>query len=400
MKETEVLKIAMIRELLNMMKRKFLPVGQGAFYCEKFCFAELGTKLNVIYDCGSSTDLKIVQRKIQENFKKGEPIEALIISHLDEDHINGIPYLLKYCRVKKIYFPLISSQNSALLKIGFEIRKCNRFVMEFLDNPLVAINSLQLEYEPILVQIREYEDEGYSSIDMVNNIPSGQNLMNNIINSNKKYTSNLLHKWEYIPYNFRQADRIRRLMDALRGEFQKQDIEINEIEGLWRKGSDSDRKKIKAAYKKVPGSFNTNSMVLFSGTRDTDCYQIVGCPCGCICSCGSCRHMRFCCKEQVSGCLYMGDYDATGKNKWMQLKKAYRMYWDSIGCVQIPHHGSKHNFNSELMKFRCIYVISAGFSNRYGHPHASVVKQFLFNHIMPYIITEKNESELVIFVTL
>lgn len=392
--------IAMIREMLNMMERKFLPVGQGAFYCEKFYFAEWGTKLNVIYDCGSSTDLKIVQGKIKENFEKGETIEALIISHLDEDHINGIQYLLQYCTVKKIYFPLISSQNSALMKIGFEIRKCDPFVVEFLNNPLGAINSLQLEYEPIFVQIREHEDEGYSSFDMANSIPSGQNLMNDIINANKKHISGLLYDWEYIPYNFRQADRIRRLMDALRGEFQRQDIKINEIEELWRNGGDSDRKKIKAAYKKVPGSFNTNSMVLFSGIRHTYCYQTVACPCRCICSCNSCRYMRFCCKEQVSGCLYMGDYDAAGKNKWMQLKKAYRMYWDSIGCVQVPHHGSKHNFNPKLLEFRCIYVISAGFSNRYRHPHASVVKQFLFNHVMPYIVTEKDESELVTFVNL
>lgn len=76
------------------------------------------------------------------------------------------------------------------------------------------------------------------------------------------------------------------------------------------------------------------------------------------------------------------------------------MYWDSIGCVQVPHHGSKHNFNPKLLEFRCIYVISAGFSNRYRHPHESVVKQFLFNHVMPYIVTEKDESELVTFVNL
>lgn len=73
------------------MIRKFLPVGQGAFYYEHFgeCETSTGKVINVVYDCGSSTDVKIVEQQIERNFSRKEKINALVISHLHEDHING-----------------------------------------------------------------------------------------------------------------------------------------------------------------------------------------------------------------------------------------------------------------------------------------------------------------------
>ena len=56
-----------------MMIRSFLPVGQGAFYCEQFGgFAET-ERVNIIYDCGSSTNVKLVEEQIKNNFQKNSP---------------------------------------------------------------------------------------------------------------------------------------------------------------------------------------------------------------------------------------------------------------------------------------------------------------------------------------
>ncbi|MGN0413598.1 MAG: hypothetical protein ACI4FV_11240 [Lachnospiraceae bacterium] len=43
------------------MIRKFLPVGQGAFYCECFDNLVAGESINIIYDCGSSSEIKNVE---------------------------------------------------------------------------------------------------------------------------------------------------------------------------------------------------------------------------------------------------------------------------------------------------------------------------------------------------
>ena len=39
-----------------MMIRSFLPVGQGAFYCEQFMWNFETERINIVYDCGSSTN--------------------------------------------------------------------------------------------------------------------------------------------------------------------------------------------------------------------------------------------------------------------------------------------------------------------------------------------------------
>lgn len=120
-----------------MMIRSFLPVGQGAFYCEQFGGKCQDARLNIIYDCGSVTDINYVKQQIDTNFAQDEIVHALFLSHLDADHINGIPYLLRHCRVQKIFFPLLTQRDSRLIRlsnminggVGFS------FVESFIENP-------------------------------------------------------------------------------------------------------------------------------------------------------------------------------------------------------------------------------------------------------------------------
>ena len=120
------------------MLRNFLPVGQGAFYCESFR-CKNGKKINVVYDCGSSTDVKIVEYEIINNFKQGEVIHALFISRLDEDHVNGIPFLLKYCNVKNVFYTIISDKDKLDLKIYLQIIDKNGFAYRFLNEPFQTV---------------------------------------------------------------------------------------------------------------------------------------------------------------------------------------------------------------------------------------------------------------------
>ena len=93
--------------------RSFFPIGQGAFFRETFLYGE--NKYNVIYDCGSSSNSVLVETTIRNEFSKDETIDALFISHFDEDHINGIPFLLEYCNVRRIFFPLLTTRDKIAL---------------------------------------------------------------------------------------------------------------------------------------------------------------------------------------------------------------------------------------------------------------------------------------------
>lgn len=358
-----------------MLIRSFLPVGQGAFYCE--CFAGIDNdNVNVVYDCGSLPDKGVVEREIKNNFREGEKIDAVVISHLDEDHVNGIPFLLKYCEVKRIYFPLITQENKTFMKIKYKINNISGFPYDFLENPYEAIKSISSESQLFAVR-EEGEDQGNVG-DNIPTVESGRNLSGDIGRDDfpRRYG-----QWLYIPFNFRQRSRIEDLLNNLEKNFGKR-ITAGEVEDLWKDNSNGDRDNIRAAYKKVPGGLNTNSMVLFSGVTNDILrqfkYSCRGLRCDCFLKC----HHR------PAGCLYMGDYDASGKNKWDRLVNAYRKYWKWIGCVQIPHHGSCHNFNDNFLNMDAFFVVSAGYKNRYRHPHGNVLKRLLMTGHVPHIVTE------------
>lgn len=44
-------------------------------------------------------------------------------------------------------------------------------------------------------------------------------------------------------------------------------MENKDLLDIWENGTDYERNMIKSVYRKVKGSFNTNSMTLYSGTR-------------------------------------------------------------------------------------------------------------------------------------
>lgn len=392
-----------------MMVRSFLPVGQGAFYCETFESNISDKSIHVVYDCGSVTTGGNLKKIIKNHFQKEEEIQAVFISHLDEDHINGIPDLLRYCRVQRIYFPLISSDNIILMKIWFWINGINGFTLDFLVDPEKAIESLGLdiEHRPNLIQIREgdiqideMERVGREKEERVregnlSEIDSGHNVFTDIKTDNNYKIP--CTDWKYIPFNFRQDKRIKILMDELKNKFNRT-IMKKELEQIWVKnyieGFKNDKDKdvktlIKEAYKNVPGNFNTNSMTLFSGEINNQYNQILNMHNGPYCCCDD---------HRPSGCLYTGDYDASGKMKWNQLRHVYDKYWESIGCIQIPHHGSKYNFNTNFLKIKGIFVISAGYSNKFKHPHSCVMEACMLKSIKPYVVTEDIGSAVYILI--
>lgn len=372
-----------------MMIRSFLPVGQGAFYCEQFEGWGDNEDVNIVYDCGSSTNVKLVEKQIRDNFYKDQTIHAVFISHLDDDHINGIPFLLKYCHVKKMFFPLITEKNTKYISL-LNIIKNNgeeSFASLFVRDPYEAFNQFDIADRPKLYKVEENDQSGNNEIDAML-IRSGENVIERIL-ENVIYNSSLEREWLFIPYNFRQEDRLEFLQNELENCFGK-DMDSADLQSIWENGTDTERNKIKDCYKKVKGSFNTNSMTLYSGMEAQVAIQYVGHGVN-----DTCHAKRYCCCDsKMAGCLYMGDYDASGKYKWKELYEAYDTYWENIGCIQIPHHGSKHNYNSKLAQLDAFYVMSAGARNRYHHPHSIVIKDLLFNGHFPYIVTEYKCSEL------
>ncbi len=73
---------------------------------------------------------------------------------------------------------------------------------------------------------------------------------------------------------------------------------------------------------------------------------------------------------------------------------------DVFGAIQIPHHGSRDNFDEEIISKACnahVYFTSAGEKNHYGHPHCKVIKTLLHNYKFIAIVSESSEPFVMNF---
>ena len=374
------------------MIRSFLPVGQGAFYTEQFS-GSFG-QINVVYDCGSQTSLPLLRRQIQQTFAPGSVIDAVFISHLHADHINGLPFLLTHYRVKNLFFPLLTQEHRQLLLLRDLVAPngpTTPFLTSFLTNPYQAFGELDLDYTPTLYQIRDYRQPDLSSnLDAIS-LPSGETVSHIILPGGDKD----LDDWLYLPFNFQQDTRLAILRSALRKIFHRDYSPEELAEGL-EDGTIS-YADLRQAYHQVPNTFNTNSMTLLSSSQSSQYAQVPLSPNLAVnlrqCS-SHCSQSQCCVSSYPSGCLYTGDYEASKPPLYQELAHAYDSYMADIGCLQLPHHGSRYNYNTDLSHLpACMfYIASAASSNKNHHPHASVLKDILAHNRLPLPVSEQTDS--------
>ena len=306
--------------------------------------------------------------------------------------MSGVEALLTKCEVKRICFPLITEEMKQTLKIKIMIEEAignsySKFIREFIEDPEVAIKKIKEDMEIELIEILSNDEENI--VEENNKKIDGEDTKNKKIKRIKKKSGEdiakeikgLKHscnenKWELIPYNFKQETRIIEFEENLEKEFGKK-ISLKEVEKIWKENEDN-REKIKKVYESLKGDLNTNSMTLFSGVRQAR------------------KQIQYDSSYVKLGCLYTGDYKAE-KDKWETLEQAYEGYWEWIGMIQVPHHGSSRNCNDTLISKKAVYFLSAGEKNSYKHPSPEVVKNIMFKYNNSlYVVTENKGLKIVL----
>ena len=319
--------------------RTFYEVGEGLFTVERVA------GFNFVYDCGGqrfddNNGGKGIRTIVKETFSEGEEIEAVFISHYDNDHINGIHTLLTHCKVKRLILPMMS-----------DLQRCWYIVTQIYNSDLLAfvlspddyVQNLGIEtkinyvYYPNEEELHPndipdaFEDLGNGQLD---NIPSGCKL---------RVKSGV--DWVFIPYNIRILAKTEEdnFLDELRKIYPTLGYNKNKIKDLWEANSLATGKsnKVKTALKnailratgKNLTDINATSLTVYSGPL---------CPTSAI--------------QYRCGCLYLGDYNA--KDNFKNLMTAYSVVWNNVGIVQIPHHGSDHNFDKGLVNQGMLCVVS------------------------------------------
>lgn len=317
------------------VKRVFYPVGQGAFYSERF-YDENNNIYNMIYDCGTlfrNNDF-LLNNIIEQELKNVE-IDCLYISHFHKDHISGIENLIQKNKIKRILVPYLSIEEILVNEIyliknfGFDSYIVNFF------------NSIYIQEDEEIK--KEIKDKKISVII----------IKENHSDSIKKDDNNV---WFFESYVSKKDPQIYKefiySINSLLGKKISVPVKPKDLLEFLKKDNNKNFDDLCEKFKECFKNLNSTSIVLYSGSQDSNQnFKNIVIP-----------------KE----CIYFGDFNINTDKKVLNFIKNFC----DIGCIQIPHHGSHYSFDSSLIqKEKCEYVISVG-ENYYKHPSIRVINIF------------------------
>ena len=380
------------------------PIGQGGFYTETLSQGD--QKVNIVYDCGgfgtngltSMNDyLKSYIEYINNN---GQKIDAIFISHFHADHINGLQYLLDNITVDYLIIPqltddvifeaLIYNYSLATSESYFQIDQLNQFLVNlYLHNEDIFTNGntkvIQITSRTQSLDLPEQSQN--TQFEFVIQEEYRQN-NNRIVPS-----GTIFHccEWLFIPYNIEMNNN---QIDTLKNKFTvKFGIDTSSSRFLRNLPKIVKQKGVdvcKEIYNEVFGTqHNGYSMTLFSGTIDLSLGDFS-------------RHYLLYHKYIYLNILYTGDFEPDKSNKSINTSEYnkkidaliyfYKPMWDIISFIQVPHHGSIHNYHDDLYKKKEVGFISVGNHNSYNHPSIETLCKMQHQHCTPIIVTEDKSS--------
>lgn len=332
------------------INRIFYPVGFGAFYTEKHV-SKNGT-MTIVYDCGTKTSSVDLTNIIKLAFpKQGEAIDILFISHFHEDHVSGVEFLMKHCKIDKVVIPYIPEGDRMLFVLTEGLDVYSQLILDTdeyfgQDTKVVRIMS---EYQQMV------DDPGENI--MQSGIALG--LPPNI------------SKWMLIPFNYNYAYKITELKDKLSESGLS-------YEALGDKGYiENNFNRIMGVYKDLKGDPNNTSLVLISGSI-YDCNWMCGCYRDIVIALCS------------PNCIYLGDISMKTMRFMKRLKTLLELFPNSMVTIQIPHHGSDRNLDASILSHYSASVISHDHVDK-KHPSASVLKD-IDEHGSAFIAVTEDKS--------
>lgn len=367
--------------LFDKMVRTFHPVGQGAYYTEQFLRGGRPV-FTMAYDCGStSLTSKELARVVRNSLAKGTKVDAVFISHFDSDHVNGLPDLLLAFPVKQLFLPFLSDSFEMAYWRLKSLADCGNDFSKAIAYHLLSTSvggqplwsEMGVVDPPRVIWVPPHEQpEGMKDDPMI----LGQEKTLRLALSSMRLSVGQ-RAWVFEPFNFKRDARVSGFKTALEDALKKCGIKTpvnqfvaNAATEMKTRGKGKtlrllesvdralkDKKERDKVFSRRYGSINGNSMTLYSGPKASQT-----CP-------SASKHMV--------GCLYLGDFEGNRKRAWGALQAYYRQQgcWNLIGCVQLPHHGSKANYNSDIEKLPACYAVSYGLGNPYGHPDWPTVRR-------------------------
>lgn len=386
--------------MVYLVNECFHSVGNGTLFSGQILGSRITEDFKWIYDCGSTSkktiDDTVTNLPLWFQFSAQFPItiDMLVISHFDDDHVNGIELLLKKFYVKQLVIPYSEwAQNIREISVLGK-RGVTPSVALFQLNPAkwLQVNGLENRISEILLvkggrelnddrsgpiesslDLSELPEDFLSDADSVESIffqfdspiqRSGIKLME--MNHFQSITG-LNNSFEFMFYNAEKnfselgliyevggqsfAKKSKALLSKAKADIEQTIISLGLHQNIKSLPYDW-RKKLKRCYEKHFGSTgkakNNISLCVYAAPLKAHKY-----PYG-------------------LGTLLTGDINLS-RNVIDDMKMHFGIKrWQSLEVVQIPHHGSQHSWTvGNTAEFTQVKFIQCVTPTK-NHPHAKV----------------------------
>ncbi len=371
--------------------RTFHPVGHGAFYTERF-YNNGVCVFTAVYDCGGDPEGGL-KTYIDNNFKDGK-IDVLFISHLHEDHISGVEYIIDRC--EKVFLPSLTPNQ----QIDVFIHNCITTKQDDKKSKQFIERVYGGDYEGKIVFVDSIESVG-NDFEPKKEVVNIEDIQYGKIGAGVSLTSKYVPFWVYYPYN-PKYDLRAEFLKEFEETIENDKVNFEKVKEICKK--EETWKKIKDFYKDKKDEnslYNEYSMTVYSGLCDSARRKphIVHIDCNCEFDFPYCECYYRCCHRIIhSGCLYTGDFVASVDNV-DELIEYYNSYLEYAEVVQVPHHGSeevgkKKHYGFKLFDKAKIGIFSVKFGKYNNVPAPYVIQALKTNRVCPRIITQKDYTRL------
>lgn len=388
--------------------QQFHSVGQGLFYSLNLDFSSDYDEFNFIYDCGTLSVRKYLDEQIIDFHRYYNVIDLLVISHFDEDHVNGIPDLISGLKVKKLVIPYVDWKERLAIAITLTEKDHEEYI-SMLRDPVVFFAAERFDVDEILIvggpdggRLGDQERPRPMSPKLIRLKPEIHGPLEATVYGRKSdsATSSTMNFalqpslypmerlkfypdglkvvagtfWEFEMYTQESADaaKIKTLEKSLITY-----MATNIISKL-QLFDDKHREGVRRIYRSVYTNLNQTSIVLYHGAMLE--HQVV--QYSHLYDPESAKWNKTeVLSNEKTGTLLTGDLKMSSEKSLHKLTSHFNEFLPLVSVFSLPHHGAAANWNfshpNKLEKFD-LYVSSARLNSR-NHPSKQVIKDVLIN---------------------
>lgn len=380
------------------------PVGQGLFSSGRL-INTTRSEFSWVYDCGSSAGAIERDQSIGEFRRRNadRPIDLLVLSHFDNDHINGIVKLVSKVEIRTLLLPYLPLWERLLIMLDEGIAPGDHLA-QFFVNPVAYLTEAgegriqQIVFvptagpddtptedggefdpdrpiepgeadRPIMAKIEEGEPPSEYENDPIKGTSETA--------GSSKIEFKFLQRggrvilpalWEFVPYNDAKllphaSDSFKKTVRQLANDFITKPNDQKDV-----------LKKLKSEYETTfPGKKKHNqlSLFLYSGPIGSRIKLV---------HYWATHHIHFNDQQDNFAQLYTGDGYLDTPDRLKALRKTIRKKrLKRAGILQVMHHGSSNNWHAgiavHLRPAVSIFSSDPTYTT-YGHPDADVLRDF------------------------